>query len=287
MEHAEIWDVEPPVGYGLQISTESYVAALSDRYRDRGLVRAVQQSAAEQIQKEKETGMLAPDSYRLSTLSDAAIAGRYRRGKDSMSAADLLLYFKETRRSRIRNADFSGNTGIDECAGGNVKSETAVCVKEPKNDLPATLSGGARSIARFVKEGIPTWFDSAKPDTSSNQKRFPLSAFAALLAIAASLMLIVSSSVLLTRAESNISSLKNEVSAVSGEVAELKSDFEVQIDLLEIRKIAMEEYGMVEEDYVKMDYIVLGGEETVEVFDGKRTESVGLPALLSGIGIKK
>lgn len=287
MDRVEIWNVEPPVGYGLQISTEAYVAALSDRYADRGLVRAVQKSAAEQIQKEKETGMLAPDSYRLSTLSEAAIAGRYRRGKDSMSVSDLLLYFKETRRGRIRNADFSGNTGIDECTGSNVKNETALSVQKPKHDLPTTLSGRARSIARFVKEGIPTWFDSAKPDTSANQNRFPLSAFATLLAVAASLMLIVSSSVLLTRAESNISRLKNEVSAVSSEVAELKSDFEVQVDLLEIRRIAMEEYGMVEEDYVKMDYIVLGGEETVESFEEKRTGSVGLPGLLSAIGIKK
>ena len=43
----------------------------------------------------EETRALDPDAYRLSLYSDAAINGRYRRGKESMSADGLLRYFYE------------------------------------------------------------------------------------------------------------------------------------------------------------------------------------------------
>lgn len=287
METCEIKDVTAPTGQGLQVSAENYISALSMRYAARGLVKSVHDGAEEQMRREEETRALAPDAYRLSTLSDAAVAGCYRRGKDTMSGADLVRYFGEMRSARIRNADFSGNTGIDECDGGNVKGESrALAAVTPRKNLPA-LTGRVKALPAELGQKLPTWFNSAKPDSSKERKRFPLSAFAAAVAVAASLMLIVASSVMLTRAESNISRLQTKVSDASAEVAELRSDFEVQNDLLEIRRIAMEEYGMVEEDYLKMDYITLSSDDSVEVYEEEREESVGLSALLSAIGIKK
>lgn len=290
MDTPEIREITPPAEQGLQPSAEPYIAALSAQYASRGLSKAVLDSAAEQIKREEETRALAPDAYRLSLYTDAAVNGHYRRGKDSMSSEDLLRYFRETRVDRIRNADFSGNTGMDECPGENAKDESRAVTVASKKSLPATLSTCVRSlpatVGERIKTAMPTWFNSAAPDSSKENKRYPFSAFAAILAVAASLMLIVASSVLLTRAESNISSLKRQISATSNEVAELKSDFEVRNDLLEIRRIAIEEYGMVEEDYVKMEYISLSTDDSVEVYEEEREKSVGLSAILSAIGIK-
>ena len=67
----------------------------------------------------------------------------------------------------------------------------------------------------------------------------------------------------------------------------MRSDIEASIDLLEIRRIAMEEYGMVEEEYLKMDYISMKTEDSVEAFEDERPTGVGLSAILSAIGIKK
>ena len=67
----------------------------------------------------------------------------------------------------------------------------------------------------------------------------------------------------------------------------MRSELEASLDLLEIRRIAMEEYGMVEEEYVKMDYISLQTEDSVEAFEDDRSSGVGLSSLLSAIGIKK
>ena len=287
MDHPEIREIDPPKGQSLQTSAEPYLVALSEQYAQRGLCRSAQLEADEQIRREALTAAEAPDAYRLSTLSEAAITGCYRRGKDTMSSADLLLYFDETRQNRIQNADFTGNTGIDECTEQTLKTETAPTLYEPSQTLPARIKGAITSLPSFLKDGATTWFDGAKPDTSKDHKHFPLSAFAAIAAVAASLMLIVASSVLLTRAESSISRLEGEVSSLSAQVLELRSNFEADVDLLDVRRIAMEEYGMVEEDYVKMDYISLTAEDTVEAFEEERGGTVGLSSILSAIGIKK
>lgn len=289
MDTPQIRDITPPTGQGLQASAEQYISALSERYAARGLVKSVRDGAAEQIKREEETRALAPDAYRLSNMSDAAVTGCYRRGKDTMNTADLIRYFNEIRAEQIRNSKLETGTGSDVCEADADQSVSVVPAASKKN-LPALaecVKALPATAGERLKAALPTWFDSAKPDTSKERKRFPLSAFAAVVAVAASLMLIVASSVMLTRAESNVSKLQKQISTASSEVAELRSDFEVRNDLLEIRRIAMEEYGMVEEEYLKMDYITLSSEDSVEVFEEEREESVGLAALLSAIGIKK
>lgn len=278
-----------PVGTetGIQLSAEPQLRAISDRYAARGLHKAVLDTAAEQIHKEEETRALAPDAYRLSLLSDVTVNSRYRLGKCEMASADLVRYFCDTRNRRIRNMDFTGNTGIDVCTGTNEKQPVSqTSEKKQKNDSESGAKSLSKQIKAQIARSFPTWFNAEKPDTSKEVKRFPLSAFAALVAVAMSLMLIVASSVLLTRAEKNISELKSDVDTLSEEVADLRSDLNVRNNLLEIRRIAIEEYGMVDENYVKMQYIALDNQDTVEVFEEKREETVGLSALLSAIGIK-
>lgn len=286
MECVEIREITPDTGCGLQVSAEPFLAALSKQYEGRGLARAVQIGAEEQARREAETELLDPDSYRLSDLTDAAIAGQYRRGKETMETADLVRYFHETRRKKTRGVSFDGNTGMDVC-------ETAVEMT-PTRALAGARAQGSFSIARArvralpsrIKEGMTVWFDSTRADTSGNRRRFPISALASIVAIAMSLGLIVASSILLTRAENTVSCLQKEVDTASAEVAELRSDFETQYDLMEIRRIAMEEYGMVEEEYLKSHYAPIGSEDSVESFEDDRPTSAGLSSILSAIGWK-
>lgn len=252
-------------------------------------IEAVRTCAEEQIRREDETRREDPQAYRLSALPEGMLNGHYRRGKRSMSGDDVLRYFNENRRVHLQSADLEKNTGIDECS---VDPETgkSLILSDGSAERALTPIGQAKSLAvrgiDGLKRMIPTWIDLSRADDSRESRRFPLSAFAAVLTVALSLMLIVASSVLLTRAENDVSRLRTEISDTSGEVAKLKSDFEVRHDLLEIRRIAMEEYGMVDESYVKMDYIALRSEETVENFEEEREEQVGLSALLSAIGLK-
>ena len=283
MYNADVKVITSVEGQGLQVSVEPQLCALSARYAARGLLKSVHEAAAAQIQKEEETRALAPDAYRLSLLTEAAVNGRYRLGKEEMSSSDLVRYFFETRAHRIRNTDFSGNMGIDECTGSNEKQEVERCEKKHALVVSERIRALPQTAGEKLKAAVPTWFNSAKPDTSREKKRFPLSGFAAIAAVAISLMLIVASSVLLMRAESNISTLKSEVNAMSNDVAELRSDFETRYDLLEIRRIATEEYGMVDEDYIRMQYISLKDEDSVEVYEDEREGTVTLSSILSAI----
>lgn len=267
----------------------SFVCAMVRQYADRGIVKAVELEAVEQVKKEEQTRKLAPQAYRLSSMSEVTKDIRYRRGKEHMSSADLVRYISDTRAEYLQHVDLNENTGMDVCEGGNVK-DACLALTETKNHTKKLSVGAICRLPMVAGEGlkraIPKWFDAAEPDTASNTRRFPLSAFAALLAVAASLFLIVASSVMVRLAESDVSRLKTQLSETSVQAEELRSDFNVGTDLLQIRRIASEEYGMVSEDYVKMDYISLQGEDSVEVYEERRTESIGLSALLSAIGLK-
>lgn len=290
MEICEIKTVDASTQTGLVTSAEHHISALSQKYASRGLAKAALNDAAEQMRHEEETRKLSPDAYRLSLYTDAAINGCYRRGKDTMSSDDVVRYFGEIRAAHLHNTDLSGNTGVDECPACTETEESrAMTVAEETKGLTAVkkrVCALPASVSEKLKAAVPTWFDSSAPDASKEKRRYPVSAFAAIAAVAASLMLIVASSVLLTRAESNISRLQKQISTTSSEVAELRSDFEVQNDLLEIRRIAIEEYGMVEEDYLKMEYLSLSSSDEVEAYEEEREKNVSLDAILSAIGIK-
>ena len=286
METTDVREIVTEAGQGLQVSLEPQLRALSDRYAARGLLKSVRDCAAQQMKREEETRALAPDAYCLSLLSEHTVHARYRRGKSEMSSSDLVRYFSETRAQRIQNADFSGDIGVDSCEEIAKGKETAPSESHRSVVLleqVRTLSGNAGGK---LLRAIPTWFNGARADTSRETRRFPLSAFAAVLVVAMSLMLIVASSVMLMRAENSIGRLKDEISAKVDEVAELKSDLDVKYDLLEIRRIAMEEYGMVDEDYLRVQHMNLKTEDSVEVYEDEREDGIGLSAILSALGIK-
>ncbi len=290
MESVDVRVVSAESRTGLQASIEPALCALSSRFEARGLSKSVMDCAAEQIKREEETRKLAPDAYRLSYMSEAAINGHYRKGKDTMSSSDVIRYFSETRNRRIQNLDFA-EAEVTACAPAAEDEE--LCAIEASTEerdtavLPRQLKTVATAMGSKLIHAMPTWFNGDKADTSKETRRFPLSAFAALLAIAMSLMLIVASAVMLNRANSTLSELRQELDAVSSEVSELTASFEVQNDLREIRRIAVEEYGMVDEEYIKMQYVTLDGEESVEAFEEETKTNVSLDAILSALGIKK
>lgn len=269
--------------------SDSRDSALSERYAARGLHRSVLAEAAKQIEREEETRALAPDAYRLSRMPEGTVRTCYRRGKDQMSSSDLVHYIAQTRARRIRGVDFSAEPESDEPEEETSAVAVAVEAAQPENrakHLTERMLELPRRATKHLAERLPVWFNNAAPDTTHETHRFPISAFAAILAVAMSLMLIVASSVLITRAESGISALRGELDLLADEVEELEADFAVTHNMLEIYRIATEEYGMVSEEYVKMHELSNGREDSVEIFEDEREQTVGLAAILSAIGIK-
>ncbi len=283
------------VGCMLEVSTTQEVQTIAQKFGARGVSKAVAAQNAEQIQKEKETRKIAPNAYRLSSMSDAAVGGCYRHGKENMSGNDLIRYFNETRAIRTKREDFSVTPVEDEsvllgeaekpCQVA-VKYQEQASIKEKIAALPAQIKQLPANTVKYIRASIPAWFDFSPVDTTQSTRRFPLSAFAAILAVAVSLMLIVASSVMVHHGEKRVSQLTVQLSDLSGEVSDLQSELDVKNDLLLIRDIATEEFGMVEEKYVKMQYLSMGSSDSIEVFEEKKQESVGISAILSAIGLK-
>ncbi len=199
------------------------------------------------------------------------------------SVADLLFYVRKSREKKRgqcsdEHTDVYESSNLPELS---LRETDKACALERRS-----LSATALTVREKLKAALPTWFDASASDQSKVKRTLPISAFAAAAVVAVSLMLIVASTVLLTRAQSNVFKLKQEIDAEVAEISELRSDLEIKNDLLQIREIAVNEYGMVSEEYLRMQYLELGAEDSIEVFE-KEDDAVGLGALLSAIGIKK
>lgn len=283
------------VGRMVEVSVAPVVSAIAEQFSARGVAKAVVAQTREQIEKEAETRKEAPAAYRLSVMNDSAIRGIYRHGKENMSTNDLIHYFTETRAMRTRHQDFS-TTAVqdDEVLAGKAEKPCRAVVRHKKeasfsqklSALPATIKKLPANAVQYIRASLPAWFDFSPVDTTQETRRFPVSAFAAIAAVAVSLMLIVASSVMVNHGEKRVSRLTVELSELSNEVFELQSDLDVENDLLQIRDIATSEFGMVEEKYVQMQYLSLGSADSIEVFEEEKEQTVGISALLSAIGFK-
>ena len=282
-------------GCMMEISAAPQVEAIAERFEARGVAKAIAVQTAEQIEKESETRKIAPTAYRLSTMSDAAVNGCYRHGKENMVGKDLIQYFNETRAIRVRGTDFSSVPAEDESVLSGeaekpchavVRYEKQETLKEKIAALPAQIRHLPANAVKYIRTSAPAWFDFSPVDTTRETRRFPISAFAAIVAVAVSLMLIVASSVMIHHGEKRVSQLTVELSELAGEVSDLQSELNVKNDLRIIRDVATEEFGMVEEKYVKMQYLSMGSGDSIEVFEEKKQETVGISAILSAIGLK-
>lgn len=280
---------------GLQVSAEPGVREIATRFTGRGLVGCVKRDVEEQERRESETPALAPLAYRMSALPESYISARYRRGKSEMNGGDLIAYFRDTRAMRTEHADFSAVQPKDEAVrAGEMEKACVVAVRTVAmpsvsarvRALPGRVMALPTQAMKKMRQSHTEWFDHARVDTSREARRFPLSALAAIFAIAMSLMLIVASSVMINRGENHVNILKREMTALTGEVSELRSDLAMENDLLAIRNVAVNEFGMVKEEYVRMEYLSVNEGDTIEVFEEEREQSIGLSAILSALGFK-
>ena len=213
-------------------------------------------------------------------------ANRERAEQEAREADTDRLYAELAQANAAQDTDLPAYHSIYEDAVAEPLSESG-SGKSRRRLFPELARKKTRKAVGYLKQSAPTWFAVEKPDSSSNRRRFPISAFATILTIAVCMMMVVAGSLMLTNAESQVNQLNVDIDRLQGEITDLRSEMESNENLLRIREIAVEEYGMVGEEYLKMDYISMKREEQIEVFSGEREDHVGLSALLSAIGLGK
>ena len=271
---------------------DSQMRGIAGRFSSRGLAETIKRDTEAQIAREEQIRANDPETYRLSSYSEEYIDARYRHGKGTMSGEDLIEYFREGHERHVSNTDFSAETPREDLvARGDadrpvLRTEKTLGIKEKLALAPAQ----ARSLPSRTKEWIrlsaPGWFNGEKASTERDVYRFPISAFAAILAIAMSLILVVASSVMIYHSESELNSLKIELSALSEEIGEMKADLNTKTDLLAIRDIAVNEFGMVSEEFVRQEYIFDDDEDSIVIYEDEGEQMIGLSAILNALGIK-
>ena len=273
----------------------SRMRELEKRFSDRGLAVTVKRDTEAQIAREEEIRTVDPEAYRLSGYSEEYIDRRYRRGKDLMNGDDVVDYFLESHERRIKDADFSAEAPSDDQVNLGeaekpykpvLRTELTPTVRERLATVPGIVRELPARTWEKVKTSYPDWFDGSKADTSRETSRFPLSAFGVILAVAMSLMLVVASSVMIYHGESRLNSLKIEVSDLTGEISEMKSDLNADTDLLAIRDIAVNEYGMVSEEFVRQEYIAGENGDSIVIYEKEESQSIGLSAILNALGFR-
>jgi hypothetical protein len=275
--------------------TEARSTEISERFSGRGLASTVKRDAEAQIEREEKTRESDPEAYRLSSYSEEYITARYRHGKDLMSGEDLVEYFRESHERHVKDADFSVELPSEDLVNlgeedkplkPTLFTEERVTVKERLAMLPQTVRSLPAKTVEKIRLSKNDWFDGRAADTRGETRRFPLSAFAAILAVAMSLMLVVASSVMIYHGESRLNTLKIEASDLSDEIFEMKNDLGAKTDLLAIRDVAVNEFGMVSEAYVRQEYLASDAEDSIVVYEDEGEQMIGLGALLNALGIK-
>jgi cell division protein FtsL len=113
----------------------------------------------------------------------------------------------------------------------------------------------------------------------------PAGVLGAMLTVTLCCVMIVGSSVMVSLSVREASILQNKLDALDKQYTTLNTELSLKNDMLEIERIAVEEYNMVRSEYVPTQVITTESENTVEVYEQKSEFGKGLSNLLSAIGI--
>ena len=82
-----------------------------------------------------------------------------------------------------------------------------------------------------------------------------------MIAVTLSLMLIVCSTVMVSRATGEVNRLEGEIEALEYERADLEGKLNMKNDMLHIKDVAINPYGMISGEYADSKYVDVTGED--------------------------
>lgn len=115
--------------------------------------------------------------------------------------------------------------------------------------------------------------------------RMPRGVIPALSVVMLSLMLCVCATVMVSRASAKVSSLEDRIDALTVEINDLEGKLEVKNNMLDIKRIATEQYGMISAEYASNRYVDIRDVETIKKHDASFFDESWLTELLRAIGL--
>ncbi len=155
-----------------------------------------------------------------------------------------------------------------------VNSKNKVSVKASEIDVKA-------KAVSFVQNWFPK--ENRENRDVPQRRRLPLATMLTVFIISVSLMLMVGSSIMVSQAKGDLSILQDEYTALQEKEREIQNQLDKKNDLEVIEEIAVNQIGMISQDYIDVRYIDMIGEEKIEVFDDETGDDIGLATVLSAI----
>ncbi len=270
-----------------------YVEALCKRYKDRGIAAHVRTDAKRQEREEALSHAMAPGAYIMAERVSDGKADKYRtglyKGERHMTADDFVRYYHDQRSYKMPNYSVRATAAQQqeaEVTGG----------QSPKKALWLTLTEQMPESVRKYLESPATarlaeisrdWFPIEKEQKceKSEVKKMPAGVLGAMLTVTLCCVMIVGSSVMVSLSVREASILQNKLDALDKQYTTLNTELSLKNDMLEIERIAVEEYNMVRSEFVPTQVLTTESENTVEVYEQKSEFGQGLSNLLSAIGI--
>lgn len=284
---------------------------LCERYRDRGVAGKVHADEARQKRQEALNRAVAPGQYIVTeqwekadrrSASGKDSMDRYRsgnlNGKRFMTVNDFDRYYEDQRRYRnpqyqapvVRAIRHDPTELAAESSGLEVAPPKKAGWLTDTDRLPAPLR---RLMHTSFMQKLNVWAAETFPRETvvAESKRratpIPAGAIAGLAVVAVSMSLVIGSTVLVSQSTREVSELKDRLEERQAIQSELSDQLDLKNDLLSIRERAVNELGMVGEQYLNGSSLKGDAEDHLEIEDGSGSgeRKSGWAAILSAFGI--
>ena len=259
-----------------------YVDMLCERFKNRGIKSGLSDVKCAEIRKNARMLGISVEDV---SVNDAKYRSLNVDGKMYMSSDDFAAYYKDLRGYKLPHF-YSRAEKEYEDAEADAKNvqETG---KPPKKALWL-------AVKRRIKDGVRDFFSmfvveeirkQSEEMEEGEKTKVPKKVIPTLCIVTLSLMLIVCSTVMVSRASGEISQLEGEIEAIEYDKNDLEGKLNMKNDMLHIKDIAVNQYGMISGDYSASKYIDIKDDEKIVIYDeAEKSESL-LTKLLKAIGL--
>ncbi len=282
----------PAVRGGVDVAA-LYIDMLCEHFKDRGIKMGIK--GAESVSGGRAKSRFAdlyPNRIGVSA-SDSKYNTQNINGKACMSSEDFANYYRDLRDYKMPRFYSRAESEYEE-ADARAEANVQESGKSPKKAIWLAVTKHAGKKIREIPshlnkeeltEFAENWFEFDPSETvvEAEKKRMPKGVISTIFAVTFSLLLIVCASVMVSRASADVASLESKLEALDFEIRDLEGKLEVKNDLLDIKRVAVEEYGMISAEYASSRYVDIREDDAFVKIDGGKSES-WLSEILEAIG---
>ena len=274
---------EPATGcYGGIDIGALYIDMLCEKFKNRGIKSGLSAEKSAEIRRNAR-------SLGLEVESVSAKDEKYRTmnidGKAYLSSDDFAAYYKDLRGYKMPHFYTRAENEYEAAAAVANVQESG---RPPKKALWLTIKKRTKAALKgFVKEFIVDEIRNQffGESVMGKKKRIPKTVFPTMAVVTLSLLLVVCSSVMVSRASSDVSRLEYQIELLQESKNDLEGKLVEKNNMLDIRRIAIEEYNMINSAFATSKFVDVTNEEEIKLFDTKDGEESFLKTILKAIGI--